>query len=77
MVLSNTLPNTDDSIGITLMKILQVINGNSSGSGLWIDFTTAPTSATPGIEGNYGAFAGNLYIYTGGAWYSTILNVVP
>jgi len=72
MVLSNTLPNTDDSVGITLMKILQVLNSGG------ISLVGVPSSgASPGAVGQIAVDNAFLYIYTSGGWTHVSLTPVP
>ena len=67
-VLSNTNPSTDDSVGITLMKILQVLNdGVSSGT---------PISSTPGTVGSIQVDNSFLYVYTPSGWKKVALTPV-
>lgn len=73
------VPKSNDDMGVTLRKMLAeliiLVQGDSGGS-LYVAFTQAPTSSTPGIAGNYGIFGGQLYMYDGATWYSTILNPI-
>lgn len=67
-VLANTTPDTRDSIGITLMKILQKLNEGGSSSLL---VSTTPTSSSdPGVAGNYAVGPSTLYFHDGTQWYA-------
>ena len=67
-VYSNTQPNTNDDLGTTVRKILQVVNNSSGGGGNDSNYIVIPptSSGSPGTNGNYSYDGTYFYFYYNG-----------